>query len=65
MTDEEMAKVNGGVALITAGEIVIAYNLPGAVAGVRLPRLSRHLPRQSDAPERSEDRRGQFEDQPA
>ncbi|MFZ0456987.1 MAG: substrate-binding domain-containing protein [Rhodoplanes sp.] len=30
MTDEEMAKVEGGVVLIpiTAGEIVIAYNLP-------------------------------------
>jgi phosphate transport system substrate-binding protein len=40
MTDEEMAKVNGGVALIpiTAGEIVIAYNLPGNIAGLRLPR---------------------------
>lgn len=35
-----MAQVNGGVALIpiTAGEIVIAYIPPGAVAGVRLPR---------------------------
>jgi phosphate transport system substrate-binding protein len=40
MTAEEMAKANGGVALIpiAAGEIVIAYNLPGAVAGLRLPR---------------------------
>jgi phosphate transport system substrate-binding protein len=40
MTAEEMAVANGGVALIpiAAGEIVIAYNLPGAVAGLRLPR---------------------------
>ena len=40
MTDEEMAKVEGGVILIpmTAGEIVIAYNLPGNPTGLRLPR---------------------------
>ena len=40
MTDEEMAKVEGGVVLIpiTAGEIVIAYNLPGNPTGLRLPR---------------------------
>jgi phosphate transport system substrate-binding protein len=40
MTDDEMAKVQGGVVLIpiTAGEIVIAYNLPGNPAGLRLPR---------------------------
>src|SRR6516162_4603005 len=40
MTDEEMAKVEGGVVLIpiTAGEIVIAYNLPGNPAGLKLPR---------------------------
>ena len=40
MTDEEIAKVPGGVVLIpmTAGEIVIAYNLPGNPAGLRLPR---------------------------
>ena len=40
MTDDEIAKVAGGVVLIpmTAGEIVIAYNLPGNPAGLRLPR---------------------------
>ncbi len=39
MTDEQMSKVPGGVQLLpmTAGEIVIAYNLPG-VAELRLPR---------------------------
>lgn len=32
MTDQEMAQVNGGVVLLpmTAGSIVVAYNLPGA-----------------------------------
>ena len=32
MTDEQMAKVPGGVQLLpmTAGEIVIGYNVPGA-----------------------------------
>lgn len=40
MTDEEMAKVPGGVQLVpmTAGEIVIAYNLPGNPQGLKLPR---------------------------
>ena len=40
MTDAEMAKVEGGVVLIpiTAGEIVIAYNLPGNPTGLKLPR---------------------------
>jgi phosphate transport system substrate-binding protein len=40
MTDEEIAKVNGGVVMIpiTAGEIVLAYNLPGNPAGLKLPR---------------------------
>jgi phosphate transport system substrate-binding protein len=40
MTDEQIAKVEAGVVLIpiTAGEIVIAYNLPGNPAGLRLPR---------------------------
>ena len=40
MTDEEIAKVKGGVVLIpsTAGQIVIAYNLPGNPVGLRLPR---------------------------
>lgn len=39
MTDEEMAKVEGGAVLLpmTAGEIVLAYNLPG-VTGLKLPR---------------------------
>jgi len=39
MTDEEMAKVPGGVQLLpmTAGEIAIGYNL-GAVKGLKLPR---------------------------
>src|SRR5215831_12668371 len=40
MTDEDMAKVQGGVQLLpmTAGEIVIAYNLPGNPKGLKLPR---------------------------
>jgi phosphate transport system substrate-binding protein len=40
MSDEEMAKVDGGVVLLpmTAGEIVLAYNLPGNPAGLKLPR---------------------------
>jgi phosphate transport system substrate-binding protein len=40
MTDAEIAKVDGGVVLIpiTAGEIVIAYNLPGNPAGLKLSR---------------------------
>jgi len=39
MTDEQMAKVPGGVQLLpmTAGEVVIGYNLPG-VAKLQLPR---------------------------
>jgi phosphate transport system substrate-binding protein len=40
MTDEDMAKVPGGVQLLpmTAGEIVVAYNLPGNPKGLKLPR---------------------------
>ena len=40
MTDEEIAKVTDGVVLlpITAGEIVLAYNLPGNPKGLKLPR---------------------------
>jgi phosphate transport system substrate-binding protein len=40
MTDEEMAKVPGGVVLLpmTAGEIVLAYNLPGSPEGLKLAR---------------------------
>jgi len=40
MTDEEMAKVPGGVQLLpmTGGEIVIGYNLPGNPKGLKLPR---------------------------
>jgi len=40
MTDAEIAKVDGGVILLpmTAGEIVLAYNLPGEPKGLRLPR---------------------------
>ena len=40
MTDEQMAKVPGGVQLLpmTAGEIVIGYNVPGAPPGLKLPR---------------------------
>jgi phosphate transport system substrate-binding protein len=39
MTDEEMAKVPGGVVLlpVTAGQIVLAYNLPGSPKGLKLP----------------------------
>jgi len=40
MTDEQMAKVPGGVQLLpmTGGEIVIGYNLPGNLKGIKLPR---------------------------
>ena len=40
MTDEEIAKVPGGVVLLpmTAGEIVLAYNLPGNPQGLKLAR---------------------------
>jgi phosphate transport system substrate-binding protein len=40
MTDEEIAKVADGVVLlpVTAGEIVLAYNLPGSPKGLKLPR---------------------------
>ena len=40
MTDEDIAKVPGGVVLLpaTAGEIALAYNLPGNPKGVKLPR---------------------------
>ena len=40
MTDEEIAKVPGGVVLlpVTAGEIVLAYNLPGNPKDLKLPR---------------------------
>ncbi len=40
MTDEEMAKVPGGVQLLpmTGGEIVLGYNLPGNPKGLKLPR---------------------------
>jgi phosphate transport system substrate-binding protein len=40
MTDEDMAKVAGGVQLLpmTAGEIVLAYNLPGNPRALKLPR---------------------------
>jgi phosphate transport system substrate-binding protein len=40
MTDEEMAKVPGGVQLLpmTGGEIIIGYNLPGGPKGLKLPR---------------------------
>src|SRR5215510_11749767 len=40
MTDDQIAKVPGGVQLMpmTAGEIVIGYNLPGNPKGLKLPR---------------------------
>ena len=40
MKPEEIAKVKGGVVLLpmTAGKIVIAYNLPGVPKGLKLPR---------------------------
>lgn len=40
MKPEDMAKVPGGVQLLpmTAGEIVLAYNLPGQVKDLKLPR---------------------------
>jgi phosphate transport system substrate-binding protein len=40
MSNEDMAKVPGGVQLLpmTAGEIVLGYNLPGNPKGLKLPR---------------------------
>ena len=40
MKDEEIAKVKNGVVLLpmTAGSIVIAYNIPGVKSGLKLPR---------------------------
>src|SRR5271165_3896796 len=40
MTDDEIAKVADGVVLlpVTAGEIVLAYNLPGNPKELKLPR---------------------------
>jgi len=40
MTDEEIAKVTDGVVLlpVTAGEIVLAYNLPGNPKELKIPR---------------------------
>jgi len=40
MTPDEIAKVEGGVVLLpmTAGEIVLAYNLPGQPQNLKLPR---------------------------
>jgi phosphate transport system substrate-binding protein len=40
MTDEQIAQVQGGVVLIpmTAGTIVLGYNLPGDPTGLKLPR---------------------------
>lgn len=40
MTPEEISKVGNGVVLLpmTAGEIVLAYNLPGQPKGLKLPR---------------------------
>jgi phosphate transport system substrate-binding protein len=40
MKADEMAKVDGGVQLLpmTAGEIVVSYNLPGNPKGLKLPR---------------------------
>ena len=40
MTDEQISKVPGGVQLLpmTAGEIVIGYNLPGGPKALKLPR---------------------------
>ena len=63
MTDEEIAAVKDGVVLLpmTAGSIVLAYNLPGRAEGAEaLARgLRRHLPRQDHAVERSGDREGE------
>ena len=40
MTPEEIAKIKEGVVLLpmTAGKIVIAYNIPGIKKGLKLPR---------------------------
>jgi phosphate transport system substrate-binding protein len=40
MSDAEIAKIDGGVILLpmTAGKVVLAYNLPGNPEGLKLPR---------------------------
>jgi phosphate transport system substrate-binding protein len=42
MSDSEIGKVENGVVLLpmTAGEIVLAYNLPGVPKGLKLPRAA-------------------------
>ncbi|MFD2233507.1 phosphate ABC transporter substrate-binding protein PstS [Phaeospirillum tilakii] len=42
MKDEEIARVEGGAVLLpmTAGEIVLAYNLPGGIKGLKLTRAA-------------------------
>ena len=60
MTDEQIAKVPQGVQLLpmTAGEVVLAYNLPGVKQSAPAARcLSGDLSRQDHQVERSEDRR--------
>ena len=62
MTPEEMAKVEGGVQLLpmTAGSIVLAYNLDGVSATEALAQgVRRDLPGQDVNVERSGDRDGQ------
>ena len=68
MTDEQMAKVPGGVQLLpmTAGEIVIGYNLPGGPEGPEAAarRLSGDLPRQDHQVERPEAQGGESRGRP-
>ncbi len=62
MTDEEMAAVKAGVVLLpmTAGSIVLAYNLPDVTESEALPRgLHRNFSRQDHPMERPGHRQGQ------
>ena len=63
MTDEEMAEVKDGVVLLpmTAGSIVLAYNLPDGPSELKLSREAYvgNFPRQDHAVERPGDRQGE------
>ncbi len=56
MEDDQIARVKNGVVMLpmTAGEIVLAYNLPGRFRAQAFPRgLYRHFPRLGEELERS------------
>ena len=69
MKDEEMGKVKEGVQLLpmTAGSIVLAYNLPGSPKGLKLSREAyfEDLPDKDQEVERSAHRKGQPRDEDA